>query len=156
MAGSPSSATCPQGLPTFGIPDVGLTDLTALAAGAAGVALVAFADTSILSRTFSLRGRYEVDQNQELVALGVANGFTPVPGLPGEQQRVLPAATLAAVVIAGALSLVEIHGVARLARTRPSEFAVSLVAFVGVAVLGVLPGIGLAVGVALISFIRGA
>ena len=42
-------------------------------AGAIGIALVSFADTSVLSRTFAIRGGYRVDPNQELVALGAAN-----------------------------------------------------------------------------------
>ena len=63
----------PQGLPSFQIPIVSLADLSALAAGAIAITLVSFADTSVLSRTFALRGGYEVDGNQELIALGAAN-----------------------------------------------------------------------------------
>ena len=63
----------PQGLPSFQIPIVSLADLGALAAGAIAITLVSFADTSVLSRTFALRGGYEVDGNQELIALGAAN-----------------------------------------------------------------------------------
>ena len=63
----------PQGLPSFQIPVVSLADLGALAAGAIAITLVSFADTSVLSRTFALRGGYEVDQNQEMIALGAAN-----------------------------------------------------------------------------------
>ena len=63
----------PQGLPSFQVPLVSLDDLSVLFAGAVAIALVSFADTSVLSRTFALRGGYEVDQNQELIALGAAN-----------------------------------------------------------------------------------
>jgi hypothetical protein len=63
----------PQGLPSFQVTIVSLDDLAVLFAGAVAIALVSFADTSVLSRTFALRGGYEVDQNQELVALGAAN-----------------------------------------------------------------------------------
>ena len=63
----------PQGLPEFQIPAVSLTDLGALLAGAVAITLVSFADTSVLSRTFALRGGYEVDENQEIIALGAAN-----------------------------------------------------------------------------------
>ena len=52
---------------------VAASDIGPLFIGAVGIAIVAFADTSVLSRTFALRGRYEVDPNQELVALGAAN-----------------------------------------------------------------------------------
>ena len=54
----------PQGLPAFELPDVRLDDLGPLLAGAAGIAVVSFADTSVLSRTFAMRGGYEVDPNR--------------------------------------------------------------------------------------------
>ena len=63
----------PQGLPSFQIPRIAAGDLSALAAGAVAITLVSFADTSVLSRTFALRGGYQVDQNQEMMALGAAN-----------------------------------------------------------------------------------
>jgi high affinity sulfate transporter 1 len=63
----------PQGLPSLKFPKVPLADLGALATGAIAITLVSFADTSVLSRIFALRGGYEVDENQEIIALGAAN-----------------------------------------------------------------------------------
>ncbi len=63
----------PRGLPGFRVPAVSLHDIGAMLGGAAAVALVSFADMSVLSRTFALRGGYDVDGNQELIALGAAN-----------------------------------------------------------------------------------
>ena len=63
----------PQGLPSFSLPQVHTGDFWVVLAGGLGIALVAFADTSVISRTFALRGGYEVDPNRELVALGFAN-----------------------------------------------------------------------------------
>ncbi len=63
----------PQGLPSFHIPAVSPGDWWPLLAGAVAVALVSFADMSVLSRTFALRNGYEANPNQELVALGAAN-----------------------------------------------------------------------------------
>ena len=63
----------PQGLPSLVIPSVSASDLGALVAGGAAIALVSMADTSILARTFAARRGERVDQDQELVALGVAN-----------------------------------------------------------------------------------
>ena len=60
----------PQGLPMPTLPDVTWPDVVALLPGAFAIALVAFADMSVLSRTFALRHGYEVDGNQELLALG--------------------------------------------------------------------------------------
>jgi len=63
------------------------------------------------------------------------------PGL----LRNLPQPTLAAVVIAASLSLADLAGMRRLWRQRRSDFALAMTAFLGVALLGVLPGIALAV-----------
>jgi high affinity sulfate transporter 1 len=183
----------PQGLPPFSVPDISLNDLGLLLAGALGIALVSFADTSVLSRTFALRGGYEVDPNQELVALGAANigsglfqGFavsssssrTPVAADAGAKTQVtglvgaalivlmliafpdivqnLPSAALAAVVISSALGLLEFKGVRTLYHDRRSEFALSMVCFLGVALLGVILGILIAVGLAFLAFIKRA
>ena len=63
----------PHGLPAIRLPVVSITELRTLFSGAVAIALVSFADMSVLSRRFAQRGGYEVDANQELVALGVAN-----------------------------------------------------------------------------------
>jgi len=63
----------PQGLPAFSLPWMSGLDLTKVILGGIAVALVAFADTSVLSRTYAARTRSPVDPNQEMVGLGVAN-----------------------------------------------------------------------------------
>lgn len=63
----------PQGFPPFTVPSVRVSDLWDLALGAFGIALVALADTSVLSRTLAAREHRDIDPNQELLALGVAN-----------------------------------------------------------------------------------
>jgi MFS superfamily sulfate permease-like transporter len=75
-----------------------------------------------------------------------------VPGL----LRNMPQPTLAAVVIAASLSLVDIGGVKRLWRQRRVEFSLSIAAFLGVALLGVLPGIAIAVGLSVLNVFRRA
>jgi high affinity sulfate transporter 1 len=183
----------PKGLPSFSLPSVALSDIGSLVAGAVGIALVSFADTSVLSRTFAIRGGYRVDPNQELLALGAANvaaglfqGFsvsssasrTPVAESAGAKTQVtglvgavaialmlllfpnlvqsLPDSALAAVVISAAVGLFEVAGVRRLYRLRKTEFALSIVCFLGVALVGVIQGIFIAVGLALADFIRRA
>ena len=68
----------------------------------------------------------------------------------------LPQAALGAVVICASLGLIEIAGVVRLYRLRRTEFVLSLVCFLGVALLGVIQGIFLAIGLALLSFVWNA
>ena len=72
------------------------------------------------------------------------------PGL----LRDLPQPALAAVVIAASLSLADITGLRRLRRQRRSDFVLALVAFLSVALLGVLPGIAVAVGMSILNVFR--
>jgi high affinity sulfate transporter 1 len=75
-----------------------------------------------------------------------------VPGL----FRNLPQPALAAVVITASLSLADIPGTVRLWRQRKVEFGLSVTAFLGVALLGVLPGIAIAVGLSILNVFRRA
>src|SRR5262249_31217501 len=63
----------PRGLPGFSIPIVGLHDVAALSTAALAIAVVSFADTSVLSRVYSAKNREYVDPNQEMIGLGAAN-----------------------------------------------------------------------------------
>ena len=65
--------TLPQGLPAFAIPWITTADIVPVLTGGLAVALVSFADTSVLSRVYSARTRTYVDPNQEMVGLGAAN-----------------------------------------------------------------------------------
>ena len=66
----------------------------------------------------------------------------------------LPQSALAAVVIAAALSLVNLRAVRQYARVRPSSLLLSIVASLGVIVLGVLEGIVVAIFLAVLLFFR--
>jgi high affinity sulfate transporter 1 len=66
----------------------------------------------------------------------------------------LPQPTLAAVVIAASLSLADIPGTVRLLRQRRAEFLLSITAFLGVALLGVLAGIAVAVALSIFNVFR--
>lgn len=180
----------PQGLPAFHIGGISMNEFNSLLPGAVAIAVVSFADLSVLSRTYALRGSYEVNSNQELVALGMANiatglfqGFpvtssssrTPVAESAGARTQLaglvgalciallliyaptllqdLPYATLGAVVIFACFGLVEIAGLRHLYHLRRGEFALSMVCFFGVILLGVIQGIFIAVGLALLAFV---
>jgi high affinity sulfate transporter 1 len=183
----------PAGLPSFQAPPVSLSDLKTLLPAAVGIAFVAFTDTSVLSRSYAARLRQDVDQNQELAVLGVANvatglfqGFplstsssrtavaedvgarSQFVGLTGAAVLALllifgtglvhdlPLSALAAVVIVAVLGLIDTVAERRLYRWRRSEFLLSLAAFAGVALLGVLWGVGIAIALSLLAFIRRA
>src|SRR6516162_1914387 len=180
----------PQGLPAFAIPWIGYSDIVPVLIGGGAVALVSFADTSVLSRAYAARTGAYVDPNQEMVGLGAANlaagffqGFpisssssrTPVAEAAGAQTQLtgvvgalavalllvlapnllrnLASGALAAVVIASAIGLIEITDLVRIFRIQRWEFWLSMVCFVAVAVLGAIPGIGLAIAIAVIEFL---
>lgn len=63
----------PQGLPAFAIPWITRDDIVPVMIGGFAVALVSFADTSVLSRVYASRTKTQVDPNQEMVGLGIAN-----------------------------------------------------------------------------------
>jgi high affinity sulfate transporter 1 len=180
----------PQGLPAPGFPPVSVGDLNEILTGSLAVALVSFADTSVLSRTYAARLGTPVDSNQEMVGLGVANlaagffqGFpisssssrTPVAEAAGARTqltgvvgalaigllllvapdllRYLPNTVLAAVVIASAIGLIEIADLQRIYRIQRWEFWLAMACFAGVAVFGAIPGITIAVVIAVIEFL---
>ena len=82
-------------------------------------------------------------------ALAILVMLLVAPGLTTN----LPQPTLGAIVIVACTSLVDIRGLVRLWRLRRSEFLLSMVAFLGVAVVGVVAGIFVAVGLALVAFV---
>ncbi len=189
----PVVGALPEGFPAPALPSTHWNDWVSLAGPAVGIALIAFADTSVLSRTFAARAGYTVDGNRESGALGAANvaagffgGFpvsgsssrtavaadsgarsqlTPVLGaavvivallaLPGVTAY-LPSAALAAVIITAALSLVDLRSVVELFRIDKVEGLLSVAAFLGVALIGVLQGILVAIGLALVAFVYSA
>jgi high affinity sulfate transporter 1 len=65
--------TLPQGLPSLVIPWISRADIVPVLIGGFAVALVSFADTSVLSRVYAAKTQTYVDPNQEMVGLGVAN-----------------------------------------------------------------------------------
>jgi high affinity sulfate transporter 1 len=183
----------PQGFPPFTIPQVELSDLGPLFAGALGIALVSLADTISTSSAFAARTGQEVHGNGEMIGIGAANlaaglfqGFpvstsgsrtavaersgakTQLTGVTGAVLitlmivfvpglfRNLPQPALAAVVITASLSLADVPATTRLWRQRKVEFGLSIAAFLGVVLLGVLPGIAIAVGLSILNIFRRA
>ena len=124
-----------------------------LALGAANVAAGLFSGfpvSSSMSRTPVAEAAGAKTQVTGLVgALCVALLLLFAPGLLFH----LPQAALGAVVVAACLSLIEIRSVLRLYRLRRDEFVLSLACFLGVVLLGVMPGIFIAVSLSLLAFI---
>ncbi|HEY7633775.1 MAG TPA: sulfate permease [Thermoleophilaceae bacterium] len=74
----------PSGLPSLGIPHIQGGDVLTLIAAAAGMLLVIFSESLGAAETFAAKHGYDIDPNQELIALGVANvGSGFMGGLAG-------------------------------------------------------------------------
>jgi high affinity sulfate transporter 1 len=173
----------PPGLPQLALPPLDLEAAGSLALPALAIALVAFADTSVLSRSFASRLGDRVDQDQELFALGTTNvaaglfqGYpvsssssrTPAAEAAGAKSQLtgvvaaiviglvllfatglfapLPEATLSAIVMVAVIGLIDLPGLRRVYRLNRTDFAFAVAALLGVALIGVIPGIGVAVG----------
>ncbi len=169
----------PQGLPGFVVPWIGYGDIFPVLIGGCAIALVSFADTSVLSRAYAAR----LGLGAANLATGFFQGFpisssssrTPVAEAAGARTQLtsvvgalaiallllaapnllrhLPTAALAAVVIAAAIGLIEVADLKRIYRIQRWEFWLAIVCFAGVAVLGVIPGIGLAIAIAIAEFL---
>jgi high affinity sulfate transporter 1 len=179
----PTVGEVPSGLPTFAPPPLDLEAISSLALPALAIALVAFADTSVLSRSYASKLGDRVDQDQELVGLGSANlavGFfqgypvsssssrTPAAEAAGARTQLtgvvaavviglvllfatglfapLPEATLSAIVMVAVIGLIDLPVFRRLFAINRSDFMLALAALLGVTLIGVIPGIGVAVG----------
>ena len=187
-------ADVPAGLPT---PDDSRASGSARSARSRAaplaLALVALAESIGAARSLAAQRGYEIDPNQELVALGASNvGAGLLQGFPvdaslsrsavgagaGVRTRLsglfvavllvatmlfltplfdgLPQATLAAIIIAAVIGLVDVKGFRWLWRIDQGDAQLAIVGFAAVALLGVLPGIVIAVVASLLALIRRA
>ncbi len=188
------------GLPSVGLPQ-GRTsaDYLMLAASAAGVLLIAFAEGLAAAKAYADKGGYDIDPDQELIALGAANigagltsgmvvngslSKTAVNGSAGARSQLsgvtvavlvvvtlllltglfenLPEATLAAVVIAAVIELVNVPSLVRLYRVwtgrlggiygwaARTDFIAALAALLGVLLFDILPGLFIGIGVSIL------
>lgn len=182
--------TIPAGLPKLMIPDIGMSDLGQLVSGALGLALISFTSAMVTARGFAAKNRYEIDSNQEFIALGVADigagmlqGFavsgadsrTAVNDSVGGKSQVtglvaagllvatvlfltvplgsLPIAVLSAVLVNSAIGLFDFPSFVRLRRISIKEFRLSVITLLGVITVGVLPGVAVAVGLAIVQLL---
>jgi high affinity sulfate transporter 1 len=183
----------PAGLPGLMIPHIGGGDWGPLVLGAAGLALISFNSGMVTARGFAVKNGYEINSNQEFIALGVADlgaglmqGFavtgadsrTAVNDSMGGKTQVtslvtasllvlvllfltaplayLPITILAAVLINAALGLFDFQYLVKLRRVSRPEFRLCVVASLGVITVGVLPGVVIAVVLAMLQLVARA
>ena len=183
----------PAGLPPLSLPDIQSSDLLPLALGALGLGLISYNSAMVTARGFAVKNRYDIDPNQEFIALGAANigagllqGFaisgadsrTAVNDSVGGKSQLtgvvaaavlvvvllfftgplalLPVTVLAAVLINAALGLFDVQSLLWLRRVSRQEFRLSVVTLLGVITVGVLPGVVVAIGLALVQLLANA
>ena len=181
----------PRGLPHFTWPSLGLVE--EMWPGAAGIALMSFAESIAAARAFAKPGDPRPFPNQELFAIGAANLagglFSSMPAGGGATQTavnrsagaqtqlaelvtsaaalavllllapligLMPNATLAAVVVVYSAGLIKPAEFREIFRVRKTEFYWAIVAFAGVALLGTLRGILVAVITSLLALAQQA
>jgi anti-anti-sigma factor len=186
----PVVGALPSGLPSPALGGLSWSDVRSMAGPALGIALIAFTDSSVLSRVFASRHGTEVSGSDEMQAIGIANmasgalggfpvsasssrtpvaeqagGHTQLVGVVGALTlivfvlaapgltRFLPSSVLAAVVIVAASSLADVGAVTRLMRVDRVDGALSVAAFLGVVLVGVLEGIVIAIVLSLVAFV---
>ncbi|TFD80733.1 SulP family inorganic anion transporter [Cryobacterium sp. Sr8] len=189
----PVVGALPGGLPAPALGGLAWADVAALVVPALGIALIAFADTAVLSRTFAARRGENVNGSREMAAIGASNiaggllgGFpisasssrTPVAEKAGSRSQLtgvvgaglmvvfmlltpgltgyLPSAAIAAVVMVAAAGLIDVKGFFALVRMNKVDAFLSLAAFLGVLVFGVIEGIGVAIVLSLGAFVSHA
>jgi len=185
--------TTPRGFPRLGVPNVSAHDLRDLIVSAAGLAFLALADTSPVSRALALKRGDHVDASHEMVAIGASNiaaglfhGFpvsgsasrtavaetngarTQLTGVIGSAAILailvfannlmsnLAIATLAAILISAAFVLADLPTLTWLAKVSRVELALSLITTIGVAWLGPMRGLGVAIALSVADFLRRA
>ena len=80
----------PAGLPGLSWPQLDAENLKLLLGGALGVALVSFSSGMVTARSFAARNRYDIDVDQEFIALGacqIASGLSQGFAVTGADSR---------------------------------------------------------------------
>jgi high affinity sulfate transporter 1 len=180
----------PTGMSSFTIPPISLSTIPFLIAGAIGIVFLAVGETLGTGRTYAAKYHYEVNADQELLAMGAANvssglfqGITIDMSLSstasgeaaGERTQLsslvsagvilvvvlflasllrnLPSAVLGAIVLTSILGLFNVGEFRRYYRQRKTDFALALVALVGVVATDVMTGLVLAVLLSLVMLL---
>ena len=183
--------TIQSGVPLPKIPFLPLSDVLALVFPAAGIALLAYADSVVTAESLARPGGYEIDSDQEFFGLGMASVASGLfQGFPvnGSQTRsvvladsgartqmsglissvlvvitllvltpafeLLPNVALSAIVIVAGIGLLDIPELRRLWRIQRADFVLTIITALAVVLIGMLPGIVIAVVLSLLDVAR--
>ena len=181
------------GLPAVSLPKVNLDDVLDLLPGALAIVLFVVSETLGVAHTLGRQYGYDIDPNQELIALGAANvtsaclgglvsgcsmSSTAVNDRAGAKSQLsslaaagmvlitlvalmplfhnLPEAVLGAIVIYAVTRMMKVNELKRFYQFHVDEFAQAMLALFGVILVGILPGLAIAIVLSLLRFIWGA
>ena len=168
----------PAGLPPIRIPRFSVDLIPALFEDAAGLALVTFSSMMLTSRSFASKNGYDVDADRDFAALGAANiasafsqgfavsGADSLTGIVAagtiamvllsftDPLRFVPIAALGAVLVKAGLSLVDLSSLKLIYRIDRREFALSMLATLGVVAVGAIDAILVVVALATLRFVK--
>lgn len=135
----------PGGLPSFGVPDVGWSELSGLGATVGAMFLVILAQSAATSRAYAAKNQESFDENVDLVGLGLANvsaglsGTFVVNGSPTKTQMVSSAggrSQLASLTTAGIVLIVLLF-LTKPLQYMPNAVLASVVFLIGVELIDV-------------------
>ena len=181
------------GLPELSLPKVNLDDVLDLLPGALAIVLFVVSETLGVGHSLGRQYGYDIDPNQELIALGAANvtsaclgglvsgcsmSSTAVNDRAGAKSQFsslaaagmvlitlvalmrlfhnLPEAILGAIVIYAVARMMKVNELKRFYQFHVDEFAQAMLALLGVIIVGILPGLAIAIVLSLLRFIWGA
>ena len=124
--------------------------------GAANIAAGLFQGFSVSTSGSRTAVAEQAGSRSQVTGVVGAAVITVVLLFANSLMQYVPQPTLGAIVVAAAISLTDIPGTRRLWLQRPTEFLLSIIALLGVALLGVLPGILIAVGMSILNVFRRA
>jgi MFS superfamily sulfate permease-like transporter len=177
-------------LPSFGLEVFTFEEISLLTGAALSIAFFSYCNAMLASKGFAVKNGYEIDSNQDFIALGMANFFsgfsqgfavsasasrTAVSDSAGGKTRLasvmaslsllvvllfftyplqwLPEASLAAIIIIAVIGLFNFSYLKRLYKVSKREFAAAALTSFGVITIGVLPGVLIAIGLALLRLL---
>jgi len=181
------------GLPALSLSKVNFDDVLDLLPGAFAIVLFVVSETLGVGHTLGRQYGYDIDPNQELIALGAANVTSAclgwlVSGCSMSSMAVndragaktqlsslaaagmvlitlvalmplfhnLPEAVLGAIVIYAVTRMMKVNELKRFYQFHVDEFAQAMLALFGVILVGILPGLAIAIVLSLLRFIWGA
>jgi high affinity sulfate transporter 1 len=127
-----------------------------MALGAANLAAGAFQGFPMSASSSRTAVASSIGAKSQLTGIVGATGIVGLLVLAHDLLADLPSATLAAIVVVASFGLFDLAEMRWLWRVRRSEFVLSLAALLGVTLVGVIEGLGIAVALSLGDFVRRA